>query len=196
MIVNSERQVVVDRLRGFALLGIVNAPFILTSSVGWSAADTVSAADLAAQVVVWVFFQAKSYVLFAFLFGYSLTILLSSPRAAGRQRRVYLQRLAGLIVLGVGHAVLLFPGDTDCSPGWTSMTTAGAGSGPGPGRWGCRSSWCRRCWRWRPGRVRASNTSAWPCSISRPRSCRRPSSRRSRCCLAGAWPGSSSPTAG
>ncbi|MFY1619649.1 DUF418 domain-containing protein [Micromonospora sp. WMMD736] len=54
----------------------------------------------------------KAYLLFAFLFGYSFTLQLDSAARRGvdivpRFRR----RLAGLFVLGVLHAVLLFQGD-------------------------------------------------------------------------------------
>lgn len=110
----TERQYVVDRLRGFALLGVVlvNAPFLLTSIDGLSAASMPSALDRGAGFVVWVFFQAKSYVVFSFLFGYSLAILLEAAARRGQDAtRVYVQRLLALLLLGSLHACLLFVGD-------------------------------------------------------------------------------------
>jgi uncharacterized protein len=112
--IQSSREAVVDRLRGFALLGvvIVNAPFLLTSSEGITGAAMPTVLDRVAGAVVWVGFQAKAYLIFAFLFGYSFTIFLRSLQRRGLPvRRVYLQRLAALLVIGVGHALLLFPGD-------------------------------------------------------------------------------------
>ncbi|MBB5476177.1 DUF418 domain-containing protein [Micromonospora parathelypteridis] len=67
------------------------------------------------QTVRWLvelFFTMKAYLLFSFLFGYSFTLQLDSAARRGvdfapRFRR----RLAGLFVLGILHAVLLFQGD-------------------------------------------------------------------------------------
>lgn len=111
---NDSRQGLVDRLRGFALLGVVvvNAPFLLTSSAGTVADDLTTAVDRGAALVTWVIFQGKAYLVFAFLFGYSLTIFLTAVTAKGLSpTRIYLQRLAALLVLGCVHAIVLFPGD-------------------------------------------------------------------------------------
>ncbi len=109
-----DRQHVVDRLRGFALLGVllVNAPFLLTSVNGLSDATMPHWWDRLAAIVTWSVFQAKSYVIFSFLFGYSLTILLESAGGRGLDTsRIYRQRLAALLLLGVLHATTLFVGD-------------------------------------------------------------------------------------
>ena len=53
--------------------------------------------------------QGKFYLLFAFLFGYSLTLILKIRSTASTNR--YLRRLVGLAVLGAGHAYLFFIGD-------------------------------------------------------------------------------------
>lgn len=110
----AERQHVVDRLRGFALLGVllVNTPFLLTSVAGASDASMPTPLDRTAGFLTWALFQAKSYVIFSFLFGYSLTVLLERVSAKGLDgRRVYRQRLLALGLLGAVHAVLLFVGD-------------------------------------------------------------------------------------
>ena len=100
-----------DELRGFALLGIVtaNAPFIAISSAGFTDASVASGIDRAAALAVWAFAQAKFYVLFSFLFGYSLSYQLEDNSI--EQRRVFRRRLFGLGVLGVIHGTLLFAGD-------------------------------------------------------------------------------------
>jgi uncharacterized protein len=110
----TERQYVLDRLRGLALLGVVlvNAPFLLTSLDGASAASMPGLLDRLAGFVTWTFFQAKSYVVFSFLFGYSLAILLAAATRRGQSAtRVYVQRLLALLLLGSLHACLLFVGD-------------------------------------------------------------------------------------
>ncbi|HXH81041.1 DUF418 domain-containing protein [Nocardioides sp.] len=111
---NVSRQALVDRLRGFALLGVVvvNAPFLLMSTEGLDPTSLTSTPDLIAASIVWVLFQAKAYLIFAFLFGYSLTIFLASAIRKGlHPKRAYAQRLGALFLFGVAHALLLFPGD-------------------------------------------------------------------------------------
>ncbi|WP_231619142.1 DUF418 domain-containing protein [Nonomuraea sp. SBT364] len=69
-------------------------------------------ADWAVRWGVTLLVENKFYLLFSFLFGYSLTLQIGS--AAGRGLAftpMFLRRLAGLFVLGAAHAVLLFPGD-------------------------------------------------------------------------------------
>ena len=71
------REPALDRLRGFALLGIVvvNAPFLLVSvSFGAGGAALSSTLDELAVLLVTGLFMAKSYVIFAFVFG-SVTTL-------------------------------------------------------------------------------------------------------------------------
>lgn len=59
-----------------------------------------------------MFLEAKFFLLFSFLFGYSFTLQISSAERHGaRFTPRFLRRLAGLFVLGALHAVLLFPGD-------------------------------------------------------------------------------------
>jgi uncharacterized protein len=109
-----DRQNVVDRLRGFAVIGvlIVNTPFLLTSTSGTNPDSMSTGWDLAAGYITWTFFQAKSYVIFAFLFGYSLMIFLDRASKKGIDaRRAYRQRLLALAAFGIAHAVLLFVGD-------------------------------------------------------------------------------------
>lgn len=114
MATDHDRQHVVDRLRGFALLGVllVNTPFLLTSIDGLTDASMPHWWDRLAGMVTMTIFQAKSYVIFSFLFGYSLTILLASVSARGLDgARLYRQRLGALLVLGALHATTLFVGD-------------------------------------------------------------------------------------
>lgn len=107
----SVRQVLPDQLRGVALLGIVlvNMPFLALGSAGFTPASTVGVADRVTEFVVVAFAQGKFYLLFSFLFGYSLTLLLRDRSADGLTR--YRRRLVGLAVLGLAHGTLFFIGD-------------------------------------------------------------------------------------
>jgi len=101
-----DREFVVDRLRGYALLGIilVNAPFLLTSSNGFTDISAPTLGDQIAWFSVAAFFQAKSYVIFSFLFGYSLAIFLRGVERRGQPAtRLYLRRLGGLFLFGAAH---------------------------------------------------------------------------------------------
>jgi uncharacterized protein len=100
-----------DELRGFALLGIVtvNAPFIGISPGGFTDAAVAGNFDRAAAFMVVALAQAKFYLLFSFLFGYSMSYLLKDNSIS--QRRVFRRRLLGLAVLGILHGTLFFAFD-------------------------------------------------------------------------------------
>jgi uncharacterized protein len=100
-----------DQLRGIALLGIVlvNMPFLAIGNNGFTAASTATWPDRVTAFVVVALAQGKFYLLFSFLFGYSLTLMLRRRTDDGLQR--FRRRLVGLAVLGVGHAALFFVGD-------------------------------------------------------------------------------------
>jgi uncharacterized protein len=110
-----ERAPALDVLRGFALLGIVvvnlrflREDFTFVGDLG--AANAL--ADRVADGVVIVLAEARFYPLFSFLFGYGFAV--QAARAARAERSFvpqYLRRSAGLFVLGVLHAALLFSGD-------------------------------------------------------------------------------------
>jgi uncharacterized protein len=106
-----KRQALPDQLRGFALLGIVvvNMPFLAVSNIGIWEMQFSNLSDKVVAFLILTLAQGKFYLLFAFLFGYSLTLILKTSSAASRNR--YLRRLVGLAVLGAGHAYLFFIGD-------------------------------------------------------------------------------------
>ncbi|MFF3689731.1 DUF418 domain-containing protein [Streptomyces sp. NPDC002187] len=111
-----ERLAAVDALRGFALFGIlmVNTTYLASAYHGTGVEDPGFDGPLVGAVrsVVATFFEAKFFLLFSFLFGYSFTLqLASTKRTQARFAPRFLRRLAGLFVLGVAHAVVLFPGD-------------------------------------------------------------------------------------
>ncbi|MGW0805657.1 DUF418 domain-containing protein [Nonomuraea sp. NPDC002799] len=106
----------VDALRGFALLGIllVNIAFLASGfrMAGLAEPAFDSSLDWGVRWVVTLFAENKFYLLFSFLFGYSFTLQLDSAARQGRPFvPMFLRRVAGLLLLGLAHAVLLFPGD-------------------------------------------------------------------------------------
>ncbi|MFJ1543661.1 DUF418 domain-containing protein [Streptomyces sp. NPDC088246] len=104
----------VDALRGFALAGILVVNVLTTAGPpGVRGGLThVHAADGAVQWLVVLLAQSKFYLLFSFLFGYSFTLQMdSAARAGARFVPRMSRRLAGLSVLGLAHAVLLYTGD-------------------------------------------------------------------------------------
>ncbi|MEV7851496.1 DUF418 domain-containing protein [Streptomyces sp. NPDC088183] len=104
----------VDALRGFALVGIL-AVNLLTTAGPPGARGGLAAVHAADGAVVWavdLLAQSKFYLLFSFLFGYSFTLQMDSAARAGASFVPRMsRRLAGLLVLGFAHAVLLYSGD-------------------------------------------------------------------------------------
>lgn len=100
-----------DQLRGFALLGIalVNIAYFSTSTLSGASGETIAnPLDASVAFLVISFAQAKFYLLFSFLFGYSAHYVIKDSKAnIGRFRA----RAFGLIVFGFIHAVLFFHGD-------------------------------------------------------------------------------------
>lgn len=110
----TRRDLAVDRLRGFALFGvlIVNTPFLLTS-IGGTRPDALDGVlDVVAAAITSVVFQAKSYVVFAFLFGYSYESWRRQVASRGGPLlRLHVQRHLALAALGAVHGAALFVGD-------------------------------------------------------------------------------------
>jgi uncharacterized protein len=114
--VASPRIDALDALRGFALLGIlmVNIGAFASAYYGAGLADPAFDRPLDRFVLglVRILFETKFYLLFSFLFGYSFALQMASAQRAQKAFVPrYLRRSAGLLLLGVAHAVLLFSGD-------------------------------------------------------------------------------------
>ena len=108
---NQARDRFPDILRGFALLGIamVNVQYFSVDTVsGFEAADLTASANSAAAFIVMLVFQSKFYLLFSFLFGYSAHYVIKGDVA---NKRRWVGRSAGLLILGLLHAIFLFHGD-------------------------------------------------------------------------------------
>lgn len=106
----------VDALRGIALLGILQVNILAFSSVyygtGLPSPVASSASTLLVKLFISIIFELKFYLIFSFLFGYSFTLQVRSAEKAGASFPTrFLRRQAGLLVIGLAHAALLFHGD-------------------------------------------------------------------------------------
>ncbi len=101
-----ERNPVIDILRGFAVFGI-----LLVNFPGSEAARS-GAADDAVRKLLSLLVSGKFYTTFSFLFGLGFAIQFLRAQARGqRVVPVYLRRMAALFLIGLAHAVLIWPGD-------------------------------------------------------------------------------------
>jgi uncharacterized protein len=112
---HQERIIVVDILRGFALLGVLAVNMLDFSSpvfmLGYVTPDW-GVLDQFAEGVVFFLATGKFYLLFSFLFGLGFAIQMGRAEQSGRAFvPFYLRRLTILLVIGVLHGVLLWHGD-------------------------------------------------------------------------------------
>ncbi len=103
----------VDIIRMAALIGIcvVNVPF-MALPVESVFIPPDSFYDKSAAFLVECFFQLKFFILFSFIFGWGMAIQSRSAESKGQSfSKRYFRRMAGLAILGVAHAILVFSGD-------------------------------------------------------------------------------------
>ncbi len=111
-----ERNLLLDALRGTALLGILlmnmeafNGP-VLASGTGVD--PQLSGIDRAVDALVYFFVQGKFFTLFSLLFGMGFLVMSSRADAAGRPFAwTFLRRMAVLLCIGLAHGLLVWSGD-------------------------------------------------------------------------------------
>ena len=113
----SERYVILDALRGFALIGIILANYPEFSLYTFQP-DEVAAAmptagiDRAVKFLQYVFVDGKFYTLFSLLFGIGFSIIISHAQAKGVAGfRLFYRRMAVLMLIGFVHLMFIWSGD-------------------------------------------------------------------------------------
>lgn len=103
-----KRYVILDALRGFAILGICLANFpefslwTFSDPAGWTITDKVTRAFQTFLV------DGKFYTLFSLLFGMGFSIQLEN---AGQKTRTFYRRMTVLFIIGLIHLLFLWSGD-------------------------------------------------------------------------------------
>ena len=115
-VLDDERLVIVDALRGFALFGVLaanmrafNLPLML-----YDASEKVfpSWPDVWVQALLDVLISGKAYTLFAFLFGLGFAIQMTRSQARSQSFPwFYLRRLGALALFGFVHGFVIWDGD-------------------------------------------------------------------------------------
>ncbi len=114
---SSERYIILDALRGFALLGIALANFPEFSLYTFLHADVVEAmptykADSTVRFLQYIFIDGKFYTIFSLLFGIGFSIILSNAAKKGADGfRIFYRRMGILAVIGFMHLMFVWSGD-------------------------------------------------------------------------------------
>lgn len=114
---SSERYVILDVLRGLALLGIAlaNFPeFSLYSFLSAEAADAMPTAgiDRIVHYLQYIFIDGKFYTIFSLLFGIGFSIIIANAaRRDANGFRIFYRRMFVLLLIGFLHLMFLWSGD-------------------------------------------------------------------------------------
>lgn len=113
----SKRHVILDALRGFALLGIVlaNFPeFSLFTFLKPESVQTMPSAgiDLVTKYFIYVFIDGKFYTIFSLLFGIGFSIILENNAKRGANGlKIFYRRMCWLLLIGFLHLMFIWSGD-------------------------------------------------------------------------------------
>lgn len=114
---SSERYVILDVLRGLALLGIAlaNFPeFSLYSFLPVEAAGAMPTAgiDRIVRYLQYIFIDGKFYTIFSLLFGIGFSIIITNAARKGANGfRIFYRRMFVLMLIGFLHLMFLWSGD-------------------------------------------------------------------------------------
>lgn len=114
---DKQRHIILDALRGFALLGIclANYPeFSLYSFLENYPKELFPTAgiDKITQWFLYIFIDGKFYTIFSILFGIGFSIILENNRKRGANGKViFYRRMIFLFLIGLAHLILIWSGD-------------------------------------------------------------------------------------
>lgn len=113
----SERYIILDALRGFALLGIgmANFPeFSLFTFLKPEAAASLPSAEMdkAVRWLLYFWVDGKFYTLFSLLFGIGFSIIIANAAKKGADGfRIFYRRMGLLTLIGFLHLMFIWSGD-------------------------------------------------------------------------------------
>ena len=114
---SSERYIILDALRGFALLGICMANFpefsLFTFLKPEAASELPTAGiDRILRFLLYVFVDGKFYTLFSLLFGIGFSIIITNAAKKGANGfRIFYRRMCILTIIGFLHLMFIWSGD-------------------------------------------------------------------------------------
>jgi len=112
-----ERHMILDALRGLALLGICLANFPEFSLYTFLESEVVSAMptagiDTVVKYLQYIFIDGKFYTLFSLLFGVGFSIILSNAAQKNKNgMKIFYRRMTVLFFVGLFHLLFLWAGD-------------------------------------------------------------------------------------
>lgn len=114
---SSERYVILDALRGFALFGIALANFPEFSLYTFLNTETTQAMpsfaiDRTVRFLQYMFIDGKFYTVFSLLFGIGFSIIISNAMKKGADGfRIFYRRMTLLAAFGFLHLMFIWSGD-------------------------------------------------------------------------------------
>lgn len=112
-----QRHIILDALRGFALLGICLANFPEFSLFTFLKPEAVQSMpshgiDLITKYFIYIFVDGKFYTIFSLLFGIGFSIILENNFKRGANAlAVFYRRMLYLLLIGFLHLMLIWSGD-------------------------------------------------------------------------------------
>lgn len=113
----AQRCMILDSLRGFALLGIALANFPELSLYTFLPAEAAQAlpasgGDTVLRQLLHILVEGKFYTIFSLLFGIGFSIILNNvTKRGGNATRLFLRRMGLLSLIGLLHLLFLWSGD-------------------------------------------------------------------------------------
>lgn len=114
---SSGRYVILDVLRGFALLGIALANFPEFSLYSFLQSEAAQAmptagADRIVRYLQYIFIDGKFYTVFSLLFGIGFSLIISNAMERGADGfRIFYRRMLVLLLAGLLHLMFIWSGD-------------------------------------------------------------------------------------
>lgn len=112
-----QRHIILDALRGFALLGICLANYPEFSLYSFLEAEPremfpTAAIDYVVQWCLYILIDGKFYTIFSLLFGIGFSIILENNRKRGANGTlIFYRRMFLLFLIGLLHLLLIWSGD-------------------------------------------------------------------------------------